>query len=71
MEYIAIMRQRLGYEASDNSHDEEIKKITPMKRVKLISGWYLGDERWAEYFKEYFESQGLYLTTDPNSKGII
>lgn len=69
--YVEEMRQRLGLEKDDQSADEEILSAKPLDRVSLIAGWYLGDPTWARSFKHYFESQGLYLTTDKEANGII
>lgn len=69
--YVEEMRQRLGVAADDTRKDAKLLAMKPMQRVKLISGWILGDEQWAVMFKNYFESQGLYITTDPEAKGIV
>jgi hypothetical protein len=42
-----------------------------MERVGLIAGWFLGDNGWADTFKDYFESQGLYLTTNADDPNVI
>lgn len=65
------MRQRLGLEENDTSRDNEILNMSPMERVRLIAGWYHGSESWADTYVGYFESQGVYLTTDPGANGII
>jgi len=59
MDYIEIMRQRLGLDEDDTSKDELIQKMRPFERVKLIIGWKLGDESWGDLFKYWCESQGL------------
>lgn len=69
--YVEEMRQRLGLEPNDFSRDGDILSMSPMRRVALIAGWYHGDEGWAEIWKNYFESQGIYLTTNPNTEGRI
>jgi hypothetical protein len=69
--YVDEMRQRLGLEAGDTSCDEEIVAMSPMERVGLIAGWFLGDNGWADTFKDYFESQGLYLTTNADDPNVI
>lgn len=69
--YVEEMRQRLGHDAEDTSCDNLILNMTPIARVRLIAGWYLGGPDWAEEFKSYFESQGLYLTTNPEADGVI
>lgn len=69
--YIKEMRQRLGFDEDDTTPDSEIEKMSPMERVRLISGWFQGDGLWADTYKWYFESQGLYLTTNPKADGVI
>ena len=69
--YIEEMRQRLGGNADDPTFDCDILIRSPLARVRLIAGWFLGDEEWADTFKDYFESQGLFLTTNENDEGII
>jgi hypothetical protein len=69
--FLKEMRKRLGIEQNDTSLDSEIMQMSPIDRVRLIAGWELGDPQWADTFKEYFESQGLYLTTNPEADGVI
>lgn len=69
--YVEEMRRRLGLSKDDTSRDKEIEDMDPLDRVRLIAGWHLGDADWADIFKNYFESQGLYLTTDSEANGII
>lgn len=69
--YVEEMRQRLGLEEDDTSKDAEIERMEPMERVELVTGWFLGGRGWADTFKGYCESQGVYLTTDPEANGII
>lgn len=69
--YVEEMRQRLGLDENDTSADVRLEKMHPMRRVRLLAGWYLGDPYWADTFKGYFESQGIYLTTNPDSDGVI
>jgi hypothetical protein len=71
MGYVEEMRQRLGLSPDDTSADKELEATPPLQRVKLISGWVLGDPMWVNSFKIYFESQGLYLTTDPCANGVL
>jgi hypothetical protein len=68
---LAAIRGRLGVEEDDPSKDEEILRMTPLQRVRLIAGWELGDEGWADTFKSWFEGQGLYLTTNPEGDGVV
>jgi len=69
--YVEEMRQRLGLDENDKSKDLEIEEMEPLERVALIAGYELGDSSWAHTFKEWCESQGLYLTTDPDGKDNI
>ena len=71
MAYVEAMRQRLGLKKDDTSKDKSIEEMEPMERVRLIVGWYHGNRLWADTYKEYFESQGIYLTTNPDADGII
>lgn len=69
--YVDDLRQRLGLEPDDTSQDAIIEKMTPMQRVRMLAGWHLGDPSWADTFRVYFESQGLYLTTNPDADGVL
>jgi hypothetical protein len=69
--YVEEMRQRMGFGENDASRDKEIESMEPFARVRLIAGWYLGNGFWADTFKEYCASQGLYLTTNPDAEGVI
>jgi len=65
------IRQRLGLDEADTSKDDMILKMDPLRRVAKIAGWYLGDEEWAYTFKRWCESQGLYMTKNPDADGVI
>ena len=69
--YIEEIRQRMGLDENDTSADEEIEYMEPMERVRLLAGFYHGNDDWADTWKEYFESQGIYLTTNSDVDGII
>jgi len=70
--YVAELRQRLGLNNPDDTRrDSEIEDMEPFERVRLLAGWYIGSEGWADTFKSWCESQGIYLTIDPEAKGII
>ena len=69
--YLEEMRQRLGLDENDTAKDEAIADMTPMQRVQLIAGWLHGDNFWADTWQDYFKSQGLYLTTNPEADGVI
>jgi len=71
MIYVEEMRQRLGLDENDTSKDKYLEQMKPFDRVKLIIGWEFGDESWGDTFKEWCDSQGLYLTTNANDKEII
>lgn len=68
---IEAMRQRLGLKENDTIRDIKIVKMTPFERVKLLAGWYDGNSERAIIWKERFESQGLFLTTNPDADGVI
>lgn len=68
--YVGELRQRLGLEEDDPSRDDYILSLTPMRRVRMLSGWTLGDETWAETFQDWCNSQGIYWTTDETDKPI-
>lgn len=69
--YVEEMRQRLGLDPDDTSRDKEIESMSPMDRIRLLAGWFHGDSDWAGEWKHYFESQGLYLTTNPEADGVL
>ena len=69
--YISEMRQRLGCKENETTDDDRILEMSPWNRVKLIVGWYLGDPGWADSFKGYCESQGVFLTTNASDTDII
>ena len=71
MGYVSEMRQRLGIEKDDISRDADLLAMPPMGRVRLIAGWFHGDGRWADTYKSYFESQGIFLTTNPKADGVM
>ncbi|MBR1526438.1 MAG: hypothetical protein IJ640_07245 [Prevotella sp.] len=49
---LEILRQRLyGFNAEgDESHDEEIKKMSARDIVENLCGWEIGDESWVSSF---------------------
>lgn len=69
--YLKEIRQRLGLNKDDASEDCGISDMDPFHRVAHICGWYLGDNNWASEFKNYCESQGVYLTTNPDADGVF
>lgn len=69
--YVEEMRQRLGLDEDDKSRDAEIVAMTPIERVRLLAGWRLGSSEWADTFADLFQSQGLYLTTNPEADGVV
>lgn len=69
--YVEEMRQRLGLSKDDTSRDCDILEMSPIDRVALIAGWYAGSEQWVDTWRSYFESQGLYLTTNPEADGVL
>lgn len=71
IENIEYMRGRMGLDTEDDSRDAVIFSMSPMDRVRLIAGWKLGSDEWADQFKHWFEGQGLYLTTNADDPNII
>jgi hypothetical protein len=71
MGYVEEIRQRLGLERDDTSRDGEIERMSPIQRAGLVVGWFHGSESWARQYKEYFESQGIYLTTNADDPEVI
>lgn len=72
MGYVDDMRGRLGLEDGDNSKDSLLESMDAFNRVKLIVGWNLGDGEWAETFKYWCESQGLFINRfDPTKLEYI
>ena len=69
--HVEELRQHLGLDENDTSRDEYILSLPPFRRVRMLSGWTLGDEAWAGEMKSWCESQGIYWTTDPSAPGII
>lgn len=70
--YIEAIRQRLGREPDCTEMDEEILQMTPIERVCYIAGWYHGyGQENVSQWKSYFESQGIYLTTNGDDPNII
>lgn len=57
--YIGDMRQRLGLEPDDASHDAEIMQMAPARRLALLTGWHLGDPSWAQTFIAWAEDVGF------------
>lgn len=69
--HVTAMRSWAGATESDEEYARQVISWPAMERVKLIWGWHLGDPSWALAAKEFFESQGLYLTTDPTARGVL
>ena len=69
--YIEDIRRRIGILEDDTSCDDEILKMEPMERVRKLCGWNLGDEGWADSFHSWLESQGLWITANPEADGVI
>ena len=70
--YLGDIRQRFGAkDENDTSYDAYILKLSAFERLRSLCGWHLGSENWADQFKEYCESQGIYLTVDENADGIL
>jgi hypothetical protein len=68
---IKVLREYSELEEDDSSQDEMLLALPPMERMEMIAGWHLGDPSWANQFKQWFENQGLYLTTNKDADGVI
>ena len=48
---VEILRQRVfDLERTDDSRDEDINKLSPIRIAKAFCGWELGDDSWIDYF---------------------
>jgi hypothetical protein len=66
--YIDDIRQRLGLEEGDASHDDRIEQMTAEQRLAHICGWHLGDPGWARTFLAWARDSGFEITeTKPSS----
>jgi hypothetical protein len=45
-----VVRQRLGLEQNDQSRDADIDAMEPIRLLRHVCGWKLGDSYWAETF---------------------
>ena len=43
---LRAVRQNMGYEETDTSHDEQIHQMGPMEVMGYWFGWHFGDRRW-------------------------
>lgn len=69
--YVEEIRQRLNLEdPNDTSKDFLIEKMTPFERVKKLAGWHLGDDGWADTFRDWCESNGLVLIEETSLNEI-
>ena len=70
--YVEEMLKRLGERSfTDQPLLGLLEEMTPWERYRLLCGWFHGHESWATTHKEKMESQGLYITTDPNANGVL
>lgn len=60
--YLEELRQALGIESDSTSKDEEIVKMAPMDRMRLLFQWEFGDPSWADTIVGWFESQGFSIS---------
>ena len=58
-QYIKDMRCRLGLKEDDTRRDDEIEKMSPHDRFRLLCGWNLGDPRWADTILDWAKDAGL------------
>jgi len=52
------IRQRLGYEENDETHDEEIMNMSLDDKMDAILGWHLGYSGWWSSVKEWMKECG-------------
>ena len=45
-----ILRQRLGLNKDDTSHDHHINTLSPEDAARALIAWELGDARWYDFF---------------------
>ena len=45
---LKIIRQRLNLGENDKTHDELIAEMSPMDRLRNVTGWELGGREWAD-----------------------
>jgi hypothetical protein len=60
--YIQEMRQRLGLQPDDTSRDVDIEKMSPTKRLSLLTGWHLGYDGWEHTILNWVEDAGFKIT---------
>ena len=60
--YIGDMRQRLGLEEDDTRRDDEIEKMSPRDRFRLLCGWHLGHPNWAHTILDWAKDAGLKIS---------
>jgi hypothetical protein len=60
------VRQRLGLDADDTSRDAEIESTAPMKLLRDVCGWHIGDPAWADSFIEWAKGCGFDVTQKPD-----
>jgi hypothetical protein len=52
------IRQRLGYDENDDSHDIEIAKMTIHQKMDAILGWHFGYSGWWSLIKNWLKECG-------------
>ena len=52
------IRQRLGYDENDESHDNEIANMSIDKKMEAILGWHFGDSGWWHVMRGWLEECG-------------
>lgn len=58
------IRQRNDLEENDKSNDEKFNSMSPIKKLRDVAGWELGDPDWANQFIEWAKDCGFEITTD-------
>ena len=56
------IRQRCGNEEDDISGDFGIESMTPHEKLRMVCGWELGDDNWADQFIDWAVSCGMNIT---------
>ena len=53
------LRQRNDLDKDDKSRDEEFNRMSPLEKLRSVSGWELGDPDWAGQFVEWAKDCGF------------
>jgi hypothetical protein len=53
------IRQRHDVDIKDNSQDAEFEKMSPLEKLRNVTGWELGDTDLADQFVEWAKDCGF------------